>query len=124
MEEFNRRKFMKDYKSAVIAKSLHNGEAAIIKCIEFDDKQEIQVLLNDERNVDIEIDLESLMIKNAVDNEECAHSYNPEIGTLEAYWLALHEIDYFDSEPEIEVIGEIDTLGSPYDEMDDSGVIY
>ena len=115
---------MKDYKSAVIAKGLHNGEATTIKCIEFDDKQEIQVLLNDERNVDIEIDLENLMIKNSVDNEECVHLYNPEIGTLEAYWLALHETDYFDSEPEIEVIGEIDTLGSPYDETDDSGVIY
>ena len=115
---------MKDYKSAIIAKGLHNGEATTIKCIEFDDKQEIQVLLNDEKNVDIEVDLERLMIKNSVDNEECAHSYNPEIGTLEAYWLALHEIDYFDSEPEIEVIGEIDTLGSPYDETDDSGVIY
>ena len=115
---------MKDYKSAVIAKGLHNGEATTIKCIEFDDEQEIQVLLNDERNVDIEIDLESLMIKNAVDNEECAHSYNPAIGTLEAYRLALHEIDYFDSESEIEVIGEIDTLGSPYDETNDSGVIY
>ena len=115
---------MKDYKSAVIAKGLHNGEATTIKCIEFGDKQEIQVLLNDERNVNIEIDLESLMIKNAVDNEESAHSYNPEIGTLEAYWLVLHEIGYFDSEPEIEVIGEIDTLGFPYDETDDSGVIY
>ena len=115
---------MKDYKSAVIAKGLHDGEFITIKCIKFDDKQEIEVLLNDERNVDIEIDLENLMIKNAVDNEECAHSYNLEIGTLEAYWLALHEIDYFDSEPEIEVIGEIDTLGSPYDEKVDVGVIY
>lgn len=115
---------MKDYKSAVIAKGLHNGEATTIRCIEFDDKQEIEVLLNDERNVNIEIYLESLMIKNAVDNEECAHSYNPEIGILEAYWLALHEIDYFDSEPEIEVIGEIDTLSSPYDETADVGVIY
>lgn len=38
--------------------------------------------------------------------------------------MALHEIDYFDSEPEIEVIGEIDTLSFPYDETDDSGVIY
>lgn len=46
---------MKDYKSAVIAKGLHNGEVATIKCIEFDDKQEIKVLLNDERNVNIEI---------------------------------------------------------------------
>ena len=115
---------MKDYKSAVIAKGLHDREVTTIKCIKFDDKQEIEVLLNDERNVDIEIDLENLMIKNAVDNEECAHSYNLEIGTLEAYWLALHEIDYFDSEPEIEVIGEIDMFGSPYDETDDSGVIY
>lgn len=115
---------MKDYKSAVIAKGLHDGEFITIKCIKFDDKQEIQVLLNDEKNVDIEIDLESLMIKNAFDSEECDHSYNPAIGTLEAYWLVLHEIDYFDSEPEIEVIGEIDTLGSPYDETDDSGVIY
>ena len=103
MEEFNRKKFVKDYKSAVIAKGLHNGEATTIKCIEFGDKQKIQVLLNDERNVNIEIDLESLMIKNAVDNEESAH---------------------FDSEPEIEVIGEIDTLGFPYDETDDSSVIY
>lgn len=115
---------MKDYKSAIIAKGLHNGEATIIKCIEFDDKREIQVLLNDGRNLDIEIDLKRLMIKNSVDNEECAHSYNPEIGTLEAYWLALHEIDYFESEPEIEVIGEIDTLSSSYDEMADSGIIY
>ena len=40
---------MKDYKSAIIAKGLHNEESAIIKCIEFDDKQEIQVLLNDHR---------------------------------------------------------------------------
>lgn len=115
---------MKNYKSVVIAKGLHNGEATTIKCIEFDDKREIQVLLNDGRNVNIESDLESLMIKNSVDNEECTHSYDPAIGTLEAYWLALHEIDYFDSEPEIEVIGEIDTLGSPYDETNDSGVIY
>lgn len=115
---------MKDYKSAVIAKGLHNGGATTIKCIEFYDKQEIQVLLNDGRNVNIESDLESLMIKNSVDNEECTHSYDPEIGTLEAYWLALHEIDYFDSEPEIVVIGEIDTLGSPYDETNDSGIVY
>ena len=115
---------MKNYKSATIAKGLHNGEAAIIKCIEFDCKWEIRVLLNDEVNVDIELILYDLMIKNAVDNEECAHSYNSAIGTLEAYWLALHEIDYFDSEPEIKVIGEIDTFGSPYDETDDSGVIY
>lgn len=115
---------MKDYKSAVIAKGLHHGEAAIIKCIEFDDKREIQVLLNDEVNVDIELILYGLMIKNSVDNKESAHSYNPAIGTLEAYWLALHEIDYFDSEPEIEVIGEIDTLGSPYDETNDSGIVY
>ena len=115
---------MKDYKSAIIAKGLHNGEATTIKCIEFDDKHEIQVLLNDEKNVNIEIDLESLMIKNAVDNEENVHSYNPEIGTLEAYWLSLHEIDYFDSEPEIEVIGEIDTLGSLYDETADSDIVY
>ena len=124
MEEFNRREFLKDYKSAIIARGLHNGEATTIKCIEFDSNQEIQVLLNDGRNVDIEIDLERLMIENSVDNEECAHSYNPEIGTLEAYWLALHEIDYFDSEPEIVVIGEIDTLGSPYYETADSGVVY
>ena len=115
---------MKDYKSAVIAKGLHNGGVAIIKCIEFDNKQEIRVLLNDERNVDIELILYGLMIKNSVDNEECAHSYNPAIGTLEAYWLALHEMDYFDSEPEIEVIGEMDTLGSPYDETADSGIVY
>ena len=115
---------MKDYKSAIIARGLHNGEATTIKCIEFDDKREIQVLLNDGRNVDIEVDLERLMIKNSVDNEECAHSYSPEIGALEAYWLALHEIDYFDSEPEIVVIGEIDTHGSPYDEKVDVGVIY
>lgn len=115
---------MKDYKSAIIARGLHNGEATTIKCIEFDDKREIQVLLNDGRNVDIEVDLERLMIENSFDNEGCAHSYNPEIGTLEAYWLALHEIDYFDSEPEIEVIGEIDTLSSPYDETAGVGVIY
>lgn len=115
---------MKDYKSAIIAEGLHNGEVTTIKCIEFNDQQKIQVLLNGERNLDIEIDLESLMIKNSVDNEECAHSYNPAIGTLEAYWLALHEIDYFDSEPEIEVIGEIDTRGSPYDETNDSGIVY
>ena len=63
MEEFNRRKFLKDYKSAVIAKGLHDGEFITIKCIKFDDKQEIEVLLNDERNVNIEIYLESLMIK-------------------------------------------------------------
>ena len=124
MGEFKISEFMKDYKSAIIAKGLHNGEATTIKCIEFNDQQKIQVLLNDERNLDIEIDLESLMIKNSVDNDECAHSYNPEIGTLEAYWLALHEIDYFDSEPEIEVIGEIDALVSPYDETADSGVVY
>ena len=115
---------MKDYKSAIIVKGLHDGEATIIKCIEFDNKREIQVLLNDGRNVDIQIDLERLMIKKSVDNEECAHSYNPEIGTREAYWLVLHEIDYFDSEPEIKVIGEIDILGSPYDETADSGVVY
>ena len=115
---------MRDYKSAIIAKGLHNGEAVIIKCIEFYDKRKIQVLLNDERNVDIELILYGLMIKNSVDNEECAHSYNPVIGTLEAYWLALHEMDYFDSEPEIEVIGEMDTLGSLYDETADSGIVY
>ena len=115
---------MKDYKSAIIVKGLHDGEATIIKCIEFDNKREIQVLLNDGRNVDIELNLYDLMIKNSVDNEGCAHSYNPEIGTLEAYWLSLHGIDYFDSEPEIEVIGEIDTLSSPYDETADVVVIY
>ena len=124
MEEFNRSEFLKDYKSAIIAKGLHNGEATIIKCIEFNDKRKIQVLLDDGGNVYVELILYGLMIKNAVDNEECAHSYNSEIGTLEAYWLALHEIDYFDSEPEIEVIGEIETLGSPYDETNDSGVVY
>lgn len=115
---------MKDYKSAIIVKGLHDGEATIIKCIEFDNKREIQVLLNDGRNVDIEVDLERLMIENSFDNEGCAHSYNPEIGTREAYWLVLHEIDYFDSEPEIKFIGEIDILGSPYDETADSGVVY
>lgn len=115
---------MKDYKSAIIVKGLHNGEATTIKCIKFYDKREIQVLLNDGRNVDIELNLYDLMIKNSVDNEGCAHSYNPEIGTLEAYWLVLHEIDYFDSEPEIKFIGEIDILGSPYDETADSGVVY
>ena len=115
---------MRDYKSAIIAKGLHNGEAVIIKCIEFDNNREIKVLLNDERNGDIELILYGLMIKNSVDNEECAHSYNPAIGTLEAYELALHEMDYFDSEPEIEVIGEMDTLGSPYDETADSGIVY
>ena len=115
---------MKDYKSAIIVKGLHNKEATTIKCIKFYDKREIQVLLNDGRNVDIQIDLERLMIKKSVATEECAHSYNPEIGTLEAYWLVLHEIDYFDSEPEIEIIGEIDTLGSPYDETADSDIIY
>lgn len=124
MEEFNRREFLKDYKSAIIVKGLYDGEATIIKCIEFDNKREIQVLLNDGRNVDIELNLYDLMIKNSVDNEGCAHSYNPEIGTREAYWLVLHEIDYFDSEPEIKFIGEIDILGSSYDEMADSGVIY
>ena len=115
---------MKDYKSAVIAKGLHNGEATTIKCIEIDTNQEVQVFLNDERNLDIEIDLESLMINNSFANEECAHSYNPEIGTLEAYWLALHEIDYFDSDPEIIVTGKINTSGSPYDRTDDSDIVY
>lgn len=42
--------------------------------------------------------------------------YNPEPGTIEAYLNAIHLNNVFDSDPKIEIEGDVDIFGAPFDD--------
>lgn len=110
-------------KTRVIAKGFHNGNKVSIECIKTD--KGIVILVEGDNNEYIEVLLKKKIIQNDLDNENTSHSYHPNIDSIEAYWLALHNLeDYFDSKPDIEIIGDLDTEGSPYDNFDDFEIVY
>lgn len=114
---------MKMSGNRVLAKGFHNGNEISIECIETN--KGVDILIEGDNKDYIEFLLKKKMIQNDLDGEDASHSYHPDISSIEAYWLVLHELeDYFDSELEIKVIGDIDIKGSPYDESDDLDVIY
>lgn len=55
--------------------------------------------------------------------EKAPYAYNPQEGTIEAYWIAFHET-FFDEPPKIEVEGDLDTFGAPYSDEDTSQVVF
>lgn len=70
------------------------------------------------------MELYSYTLQRYVDTlKKAPRSYNPPEGTIEAYWLALHET-YFDEPPKIKVEGELDTFGAPYSGEDTSEVVF
>lgn len=109
----------------VIAEGVVKGKATVITCIDkdravtlFQDGKE----LNDFDSTKFELYSYSAW-RYAKASAETPHSYNPEEGTIEAYWLALHET-YFDKPPKIKIEGTLDTFGSPYSDEDTSDVVF
>lgn len=101
----------------VIASGYHNNTFVKIECIE-DDEGVIFVYVNDRFNINFEKYLRNYTFKKWSKTYETNDStivFNPTPTSLEAYWLALNEISYFDTTPNIIVIGDLQLNGAPYD---------
>lgn len=93
----------------VIATGASKGEKLILRVVEKQDK-EVEVRVYGDSGLAKELlksDLIVIMMKNSIAGMKYDHSYNPEFDSLEAYLLALHDLEYFDSEPEFEFVGDI-----------------
>ena len=71
----------------------------------------------------IKMELYEYTLRRNADYEKVPCVYNPQEGTIEAYWLAFHET-FFDEPPKIEVEGDLDTFGAPYSDEDTSRVVF
>ena len=116
---------LKLHGAKVTARGMRKGNLVIITCIQeggkvtlFRDGLELKDTDNDFREL---LSYTQAQFHRA--ELSAPHSYNPEPGTIEAYWLALHET-YFDELPEIEIEGEVDTFGSPYSNEDTGDAVF
>lgn len=93
----------------VIATGTSKGENLIVRVIEKEDKEiEVRVYVDSSLTKElVKADLIGIMMKNSTAGMKYDHSYNPEFDSLEAYLLALHDLEYFDSEPDFEFVGDI-----------------
>ena len=114
---------VKKLETSLTTKGLYNKKPITIICNKHQNVKMVEVLTDGERNGYINLQLSSLAYEIWLKNR-FTPAYCPELDSIELFYLALKE--FFDKEPEIEVKGNIDLEGSPYEDNIDTSfdIIY
>lgn len=108
----------------VTAKGKVNGRDITLTCTKSGDTVKLYKDGKELKDTDeIKMALYDYTLRRNADYEKAPCAYNPQEGTIEAYWLAFHET-FFDEPPKIEVEGDLDTFGAPYSDEDTSQVVF
>lgn len=112
----------------VAARGLHDGKKVEIVCIEEggggEEEGVVRFFYNgNELNERDDVYREIYNYSRMKYRKSPSHCYKAKEGTIEAYWLAFHEI-FFDEAPEIEIEGDVNTFGSPFSDEDTSHVVF